>query len=114
MIVENLTGHTVTVLLWWDKVKHIFPSEKYPKLKVNQSSEIVGEIGGVPVLSIKFDTKSTNMPPKKRWVVYIVSSVAAQASDRDDFYIVGDTVRGVDRRTILGCRWICKNPYFKQ
>lgn len=47
-------------------MKHIFPSEKYPKLKVNQSSEIVGEIGGVPVLSIKFDTKSTNMPPKKR------------------------------------------------
>lgn len=111
MEIKNLTWHTITVFLDnWTK-KEIFPSIEYGRLNITQTIRVVWDINWIPILEMDFTVLEHQIPPVEKWVIYIVSGLVAQKIKRDDFYIVGDTVRWVDRGKILWCKWLCKNPY---
>lgn len=109
MIFENLTWHNITIL--WPKTTYIPPSKKYTKVILTQYNNVVDSINGIPIIDIVFNIDALNLPPQQEWVAYIVSWVVARNVKRDDLYIVADTVKWPDRRTILWCRWLCKNPF---
>ena len=110
--IVNLTGHNIDVLTENGVIS--IPAEAGKRIQLVQKQEQVGEIDWIPVMeqSYSIDEKVLNeIAPKIDWVIYIVSWIVAQATKRNDFYIVGQTIRSADRSTILGCKGICRNPY---
>ena len=87
-------------------------------LRISSSTQRVGEI--ITDTGIKIPVSVTsfggieNLPPKEEGVIYVVSLLTCQAApDRDDFYIVNETVRDKDGR-IVGCRSLSCNPYYNK
>jgi hypothetical protein len=113
MKIENLTWHNIKIFLkgWWEiNIAPVFGK----RLQLVQSVKTHWEINWVPVIEQCFGIDANVLEffaPRKEGVIYIVSSLCAQYICRDDLYIVGQKVNWVDRKTVIGCSWICKNPF---
>lgn len=102
----NLTPHEVT---FYDSdgvtVLSTVPSSGVARAK--QLRETIGDVNGIPVCKTSYGAVE-GLPSPKSNTIYIVSVLTAQAAlDRNDLYIVDDTVRD-DAGRILGCKALAK------
>ena len=102
MQIINLTPHAINFL---DSNNHpiltVEPSGVIARAK--QPRTLCGTIAGIPVNQCAYGTVQ-GLPEPAKETIYIVSSITAQACpEREDVYIVDDSVRGDDGR-IIGVR----------
>ena len=102
MQIINLTPHAINFL---DSNNHpiltVEPSGTVARAK--QTRTLCGTIAGIPVNQCAYGTVQ-GLPEPAKETIYIVSSITAQACpEREDVYIVDDSVRGDDGR-IIGVR----------
>ena len=65
----------------------------------------------IPLSRTKYNLTRGDLPQRQEDTIYIVSSLVCQCfPDRDDFYIVNDTVRNNEGH-IIGCRSLSRNPF---
>lgn len=108
--IKNLTWHLVNVInSTGDSIK-IFPAEDFGRMNIPQKYHTIGSFNWIPVFKVEHNLYDNLLPPKEDGVIYIVSTVVAQVSKRDDFYIVGQRLKGFDGK-VLWCEGIVKNPY---
>lgn len=102
MRIVNLTPHSITFVDdAGNAVLTVEPSGQVARCSVTR--EKIGDINGIPVNKSRFG-KVENLPEPEEGTIYIVSSLTAQAvPDRQDVFIVDDTVRDEQGR-IIGCR----------
>lgn len=91
--IKNLTPHTITLC------GVNYPSEGCAR--VHSSKEVVGNIDGIPVNMVNYG-EIYGLPEPEKDTIYIVSAIVAQRANRDDCYIVDETVRDEQGR-IIGC-----------
>lgn len=71
--------------------------------RAEQRREQVGNVDGIPVNRV-FYGNPVGLPEPKTDTIYIVSALTAKAApNREDLYIVDDSVRDESGR-IIGCR----------
>ena len=112
-MIKNLTGHNIRIFTQDKKWTDVPPTE-WVRIQLTQQNEKVWEIDWVDILkqSYSIPEKTLNFfAPVEDWVIYIVSSIVAMVTKRPDFYVVGSTIKWPDRRSVLGCNGICRNPY---
>ncbi len=113
MKILNLTGHVINVFKKnWTSIS-IAPVSGM-RLQLVQWLEDVWEINGIPVIKQTYELNKEVLEffaPVLEGVIYLVSSLVAQHIRRKDFYIVWATIKWPDKRTIVGCSGISKNPY---
>lgn len=102
MQIINLTPHAINFL---DSNNHpvltVEPSGTIARAK--QTRTLCGTIAGIPVNQCAYGTVQ-GLPEPAKETIYIVSAITAQACpEREDVYIVDDSVRGDDGR-IIGVR----------
>lgn len=102
MTIINLTPHSINFL---DESNHpvltVEPSGTIARAK--QTRTLCGTIAGIPVNQCAYGTVQ-GLPEPAKETIYIVSAIAAQACpERQDVYIVDDSVRNKDGR-IIGVR----------
>ena len=102
MKIINLTPHTINFL---DKdnnpVMTVEPSGTVARAA--QTRTLCGEIAGIPVNQCAYGAVQ-GLPEPAKETIYIVSAITAQACpERQDVYIVDDSVRGENGR-IIGVR----------
>ena len=99
MKIINLTPHKITIL--GDRKLVLEPSGIIPRAE--QRREQVGNVDGIPVNRV-FYGNPVGLPEPKTDTIYIVSALTAKAApNREDLYIVDDSVRDESGR-IIGCR----------
>lgn len=97
----NATPHAVTIMDGDNNVVRTFaPSGICPRCSVTR--ETVGTVNGIPVNKSIFG-EVVGLPEYEEGTIYIVSRVVAEASRREDLYVVDDAVRD-DQGRIIGCR----------
>ncbi|QHZ53385.1 hypothetical protein [Paenibacillus larvae] len=97
----NLTPHEVTIMDDQKQVVQRIPSSG--NARVQQTREVIGEINDIPVNQLAYG-ETEDLPEPQEGVVYIVSSLTAQAvPGRTDIYVPDDLVRDEAGR-IIGCR----------
>lgn len=98
--IVNLTPHSITLC-----GKTI---ESTGLARCTTTKEKIGEINGVPVNRTSFGSV-TGLPEPQENTIYIVSKIVADAvsKDRDDVYIVDDTVRN-EAGQIIGCNALAR------
>lgn len=102
MQIINLTPHAINFL---DSNNHpiltVEPSGTVARAK--QTRTLCGTIAGIPVNQCAYGTVQ-GLPEPAKETIYIVSSITAQACpEREDVYIVDDSVRNETGR-IIGVR----------
>ena len=102
MNIINLTPHTINFL---DESNHpvltVEPSGTVARAK--QTRTLCGTVAGIPVNQCAYGTVQ-GLPEPAKETIYIVSAITAQACpEREDVYIVDDSVRNEDGR-IIGVR----------
>lgn len=79
--------------------------------RVKSFRKQVGEVEGIPVNTTVFDSMIEGLPEPQKDAIYIVSAIAAQVistkRDRDDVYIVDDSVRDGNGK-IIGVKALAK------
>lgn len=101
----NLTPHEVTVR------GKVFPPS-CEVARVTDSSEIVGEAFGIPVVVKRFDRLIVGLPKKDNKTGYIVSYIVANVAwdqSRTDVFCVGNPVRDENGK-IIGAENLCTHP----
>ena len=95
----NLTPHTITILC--GETKKELASEGLAR--VTTTTEVVGNINGIPVNTIEMG-EVTGLPAPEKDTIFIVSRVVAEAvkDTRNDVVIVDKTVRN-EAGQIIGC-----------
>lgn len=108
MEIKNMTPHEIAVQTATG-MKSI-PSSGC--IRVSSQSHSIGEIDGIQVSQTTYG-KVTDLPEQEDGVIYIVSSIVCQAApERNDLYIVNETIRD-DSGRIIGCKSIAVNPYYR-
>lgn len=102
MQIVNLTPHAINFL---DGNNHpiltVEPSGVIARAK--QTRTLCGNIAGIPVNQCAYGTVQ-GLPEPAKETIYVVSAITAQACpEREDVYIVDDSVRNEDGR-IIGVR----------
>ena len=98
---ENLTPHDVNIILPDGEILTIQASGKVAR--VGSHVEQIGNIGAIPVVKTVFDTNVTDLPDPQDGVIYLTSTLVAQAvPDRDDVLVPAD-LRRDDAGRIIGC-----------
>lgn len=98
---ENLTPHDVNLILPDGEVLTIPASGKVAR--VGSHVEQIGNIGAIPVVKTVFDTNVTDLPDPQEGVIYLTSTLVAQAvPDRTDVLVPAD-LRRDDAGRIIGC-----------
>lgn len=118
MKIINLTPHEINI-----HIPNVWDMEGLPNLEMNvdhgittvtipasgtiarckTERKVIGNIDGIQITSTVFG-EVEGLPEPKEGVVYIVSSLVAQAAkDRTDVFIPDDTVRD-EQGNIIGCR----------
>ena len=102
----NLTPHAIDVVVHEGSAAISIPASG-AVARVAQSSDLVGEIAGIPVFQNSYGDVE-GIPAPQDGTVYIVSAMAAQAvRGRDDVLVPGPAVRDADGR-IIGCNGLCR------
>lgn len=102
MQIINLTPHTINFLDGDNNpVLTVEPSGTVARAK--QTRTLCGNIAGIPVNQCAYGTVQ-GLPEPEKETIYVVSAITAQACpEREDVYIVDDSVRNEDGR-IIGVR----------
>lgn len=102
MTIINLTPHTINFLDGDNNpVLTVEPSGTVARAK--QTRILCGNIAGIPVNQCAYGTVQ-GLPEPAKETIYVVSAITAQACpEREDVYIVDDSVRNEDGR-IIGVR----------
>ena len=103
--ITNLTPHVVSVCNEDGTVIKCFESKGIAR--ASQVAEVVGELDGIELVSMKFD-EPEDLPEYADDVYYIVSIITANAAKAvgrrvDDLLITADPVRD-DSGRIIGCK----------
>ena len=93
----NLTPHTVVEMVTGEVFE---PSGTVARVSTHKSSR--GDIGGVPVYVVTFGNVE-GIPAPKEDIMYIVSGMVLEATDRKDVVAPGDLVRDKAGKPI-GCK----------
>lgn len=97
----NLTPHDVNLILQDESTMTIPASGSIAR--VGSHVEQVGTIGIIPVVKTVFDTVVTDLPDPQDGVIYLTSTLVAQAvQDRTDVLVPADLRRDEAGR-IIGC-----------
>lgn len=97
----NLTPHDVNLILQDENTMTIPASGNVAR--VGSHVEQVGTIGIIPVVKTVFDTVVTDLPDPQDGVIYLTSTLVAQAvPDRTDVLVPADLRRDEAGR-IIGC-----------
>ncbi len=97
----NLTPHDVNLILQDESTMTIPASGSIAR--VGSHVEQVGTIGIIPVVKTVFDTVVTDLPDPQAGVIYLTSTLVAQAvPDRIDVLVPADLRRDEAGR-IIGC-----------
>ena len=110
---KNLTWHNIRVFRTSGKWIDIKPID-WVRIQLNQNNEKVWEVDGIAILKQTYSVSEAILnlyAPEIDWVGYIVSSIVANTTKRKDFFVVGQTIKSADKRTVLGCSWLCANPF---
>lgn len=110
--IKNLTPHKIVLVL--DELMEITPEETPLRLeaKTELKDYIEYDNKRIPELTTVFGEPNF-IPERVPGRIYVVSLLVCQYfTDRDDFYIVGETVRNSDGQ-IIGAKGLIRNPYFK-
>lgn len=110
MEIRNLTPHAIHVLGEDNQVVLTLPASGVVA-RATTSRSCVGTVDvdgvAVPVNAASFGDV-TGLPDPQPGVAFVVSAITAQAvRDRDDVFIVDDSVRDADGR-IIGCRALAR------
>lgn len=110
MEIRNLTPHAIHVLGEDSQVVLTLPASGVVA-RAATSRSCVGTVDvdgvAVPVNATSFG-EVTGLPDPQPGVAFVVSTITAQAvRDRDDVFIVDDSVRDADGR-IIGCRALAR------
>ena len=102
MTIVNLTPHTINFLDGDNNpILTVEPSGTVARAK--QTRILCGNIAGIPVNQCAYGAVQ-GLPEPAKETIYIVSAITAQASpEREDVYIVDDSVRDENGR-IIGVR----------
>lgn len=108
MKIVNVTPHTVTIFVDDDRTVHIAPSGTVARCVTNRS--LPGELldddhGWIPTTELCYG--EATLPEEMPGVIYIVSILVAQASDRKDLYVIDEEVRNSDG-VIIGARRLAR------
>jgi hypothetical protein len=104
MKVINLTPHDLNLYKEGELVETI-PSQGFARAR--QINTHIGNINGYPLSKVTYG-ETENMPAPQKGVIYVVSSITAQASiDRDDVVTPTGMVRDENGR-IIGCTGFAK------
>ena len=101
----NLTPHTINICNEDGTIMRSFESQGIARAK--QTAEVVGDLDGVELVSMKFG-EPEDLPEFKEGIYYVVSIITANAAKAvgrrvDDLLITSDPVRDADGR-IIGCK----------
>ena len=103
--VVNCTPHSISFVdALGNIIEEVAPSGILPRCIT--SRKVVGFVNGIPVNETIFD-KVVNLPEPEEDTIFIVSKLVAEAANREDLYIVDDTVRDENGR-IIGCRALAR------
>ncbi len=103
--VINLTPHEIKVYNQKGEIIQTFPSAGVARCKIARTE--ISSIGNIPINATIFG-QIENLPDEQEGIVYIVSTIVAQAAkNRDDILIPDDVVRDKDGQ-IVGCRAFAK------
>ena len=101
MTIINCTPHAINVMDSEGKeILTLEPSGICPRCSVERKK--VGDINGIPINKSVFGDVY-DLPSPQPDTIYIVSRLVAEATRREDLYIVDDAVRDENGR-IIGCR----------
>lgn len=108
MEIRNLTPHAIHVLGEDNQVVPTLPaSGVVARAATSRSCVGTVDVDGVAVNATSFGDV-TGLPDPQPGVAFVVSAITAQAvRDRDDVFIVDDSVRDADGR-IIGCRALAR------
>lgn len=112
MEIRNLTPHAIHVLGEDNQVVLTLPASGVVARAATSRScvgtvDVDGVAVPVPVNATSFGDV-TGLPDPQPGVAFVVSAITAQAvRDRDDVFIVDDSVRDADGR-IIGCRALAR------
>lgn len=102
MTIVNLTPHTINFLDEDNNlVLTVEPSGTIARAR--QTRTLCGTVAGIPVNQCAYGTVQ-GLPEPAKETIYVVSAITAQACpERQDVYVVDDSVRNEDGR-IIGVR----------
>ena len=105
MAIINLTPHTINICNDEGVISKSYESQGIARAK--QTAELVGELDGVELVSMKFG-EPEDLPEYAEGTYYVVSIITANAAKAvgrrvDDLLITADPVRDADGR-IAGCK----------
>ena len=101
MTIMNCTPHAINIMDSERKeILTLEPSGICPRCSVERKK--VGDINGIPINKSVFGDVY-DLPSPQPDTIYIVSRLVAEATRREDLYIVDDAVRDENGR-IIGCR----------
>ena len=101
MTIMNCTPHAINIIDSEGKeILTLEPSGICPRCSVERKK--VGDINGIPINKSVFGDVY-DLPSPQPDTIYIVSRLVAEATRREDLYIVDDAVRDENGR-IIGCR----------
>lgn len=98
MKIVNLTPHAITLC-----------GKTYESAgcaRVTSTKQIVGNLDGIPVNMVQYG-EIYGLPEPVAGTIYIVSAIVATRANRDDCFVVDDTVRD-ERGRIVGCNALAK------
>ena len=95
----NLTPHTIN----FHSCGKIYSIPSSGIARATSERTQINTINGFPVYTVSYGNVE-NLPEPKENTIYVVSALTAQAvPDREDVFIVDDTIRDENNR-IIGCR----------
>lgn len=98
---ENLTPHEVNLVLPDETIFTIPASGMVAR--VGSYTEQIGVLGNIPIVKTVFDAAVTDLPDPQDGVIYITSTLVAQAvPERMDVLVPAD-LRRDDAGRIIGC-----------
>ena len=108
MRIVNLTPHTVTIFVDEDRVVHFAPSGTVARCttqRSNSSELLTEDHGTIPITELSYGDAS--LPVQHPDVIYIVSILVAQGSNRSDLYVIDEEIRN-DQGVIVGAKRLGK------
>ena len=108
LLVINLTPHAVVVIAGTDELISFPPAGSVARCTVDRVEQppLPANRTQLPFAEISYGDVE-DLPPQRDGVVYLVSVLAALASDRSDLVVVDEEVRDEDGR-IIGCRRLAR------
>jgi hypothetical protein len=106
--IVNLTPHTVTLFVDDDRAVHFAPSGTVARCttqRSNSSELVTDDHGSIPVTELSYGEAA--LPLEDPTIVYIVSILVAQSSNRRDLYVIDEEIRNA-QGIIIGAKRLAR------